>query len=117
MKEERLRVLKMLEEGKISVEEAAKLLEALEAPQEEPSAEGKAKWLRVRVAGADEQVNVNLPLSLAKLALRFIPKEAKVKMEERGVDLEQILGELSQVKIGKLVEVRDGEDLIEVWID
>ena len=117
MKEERLRILKMLEEGKISVEEAAKLLEALEAPQEEPT-EGKAKWLRVKIATEEgEKVNVNLPLSLAKFAMRFIPQEAKAKMEEKGVNLDQILGELTEVKIGKLVEVVDGDNRGEVWIE
>lgn len=114
--EERLRILKMLEEGKVSAEEAAKLLEALEVP-EEPS-EGKAKWFRVRITSEEGQkVNVNLPLSLAKLAVRFIPREAKLKMEEKGVDLDRILGELTEVKIGKLVEVADGENRVEVWIE
>jgi polyhydroxyalkanoate synthesis regulator phasin len=53
--EERLKILKMIQEGKITAEEGAKLLKALSAssqkPKRQPSARttGAARWLRVRV--------------------------------------------------------------------
>ena len=50
--EERLKILKMIEEGKVSAEEGAKLLAALASAKTSAggglSASG-AKWLRVRV--------------------------------------------------------------------
>ena len=119
MNEERMRILKMLEEEKISVEEATKLIEAVEAPQEAKIVpQGKPKWLRVRVQdGEDEKVSVNLPLSLARVALKFIPQQARGQMEEQGIDIDAILNEVTETKIGKLVEVQDGDEHVEVWIE
>ena len=120
MSEERMRILKMLEEGKVSVNEATELIKAVEASQAEETmpAEGTPKWLKIRVSSGDsEKVNVNLPLSLARVALKFIPQQAKGQMEEQGVDIDALLGEVTETKIGKLVEVEDGEDHVSIWIE
>ena len=120
MNEERMRILKMLEEGKISVEEATKLIEAVEAPPQETEIvpQGKPKWLKVHVTDGDsEKVNVNLPLSLARVALKFIPQHARVHMEEHEIDIEELLSTITETKIGKLVEVQDGDEHVEVWIE
>ena len=52
--EERMKILKMIQEGKISADEGAKLLKALSASSEKPKRSsklsgGQARWLRVRV--------------------------------------------------------------------
>ena len=120
MNEERMRILKMLEEGKISVDEATELIKAMETSQTQEIAplEGKPKWLRIRVdSGDSEKVNVNLPLSLARVALKFIPQQAKGQMEEQGVDMDALLSEITEIKIGKLVEVEDGDDHVSIWIE
>ena len=120
MNEERMRILNMLEEGKISVDEATKLIEAVEAPQQETEIvpQGKPKWLKVRVEdGEDEKVSVNLPLSLARVALKFIPEHARGRMEAQGIDIDALLNEVTETKIGKLVEVQDGDEHVEVWIE
>jgi len=120
MNEERMRILKMLQEGKITVDEATELIKAMEASQSEESilAEGKPKWLKVRVSSGDsEKVSVNLPLSLARVALKFIPQQAKGQMEEQGIDIDALLSAVTETKIGKLVEVEDGEDHVSVWIE
>ena len=50
MSEERMQILKMLEEGKISAKEAAELLGAVEKPAGKASAEAvRGRWLRVLV--------------------------------------------------------------------
>ena len=82
MSDERLQVLKMLEEGKISAEEAAQLLEALKA-SEAASSNGdsqvqavrqtptKARWLRIEVKERNgDRVHIRLPLVVVKAALR-----------------------------------------------
>ena len=119
MNEERIRILKMLEEGKISVEEATQLIEAVETPREtEITPQGKPKWLKVRVQdGEDEKVSVNLPLSLARVALKFIPQQARGQMEAQGIDIDALLSAVTETKIGKLVEVQDGDEHVEVWIE
>lgn len=139
MNEEKLRILQMIQEGKISAAEGLELLEALEeSPDEtgEPASAGKARFFRVRVYGEKApKVNVNIPLGLIKAAsklanfgISFIPEEARRKMEEKGIDISRIdLAELlAQIDQGlvdeKLVDVdiddpEEGKMRVEVYVD
>ena len=83
--EERIKILQMVQEGKISAEDAAQLLEALEETARadasgvtvppEPTALGrKPRWFRVRVTDTDSgkpRVNVRLPLSMVSIGLKM----------------------------------------------
>ena len=63
------RILQMVKDGVIEVEEGLKLLEALGEPVEETTKykNSQAKMLRVKVDSADgDVVRVNVPLSLVK---------------------------------------------------
>ncbi|WP_018465222.1 SHOCT-like domain-containing protein [Calidithermus timidus] len=115
--EDKRRIMDMVKEGKISVEEAVRLLEAIE-PQATsprtpgtvavavPPAKGIAKMLRISVSGEGIKVNVNLPVSLAKFAASFIPPEAKQAMSAQGIDLAGILDMLKgDLPEGRLVDV------------
>ncbi|MYJ77391.1 MAG: DUF2089 domain-containing protein, partial [Caldilineaceae bacterium SB0670_bin_27] len=74
--EERMRVLKMIEEGKISAKEGARLLGALGKSDEqarrqrgtaEAGAEGGGRWLRLRVSdtrSGKTRVNLTIPIGL-----------------------------------------------------
>ncbi len=110
--EERMKILKMLEEGKIKAGEAARLLEAVAEGAAEPTAgaaRGRGKTLHIRVfRGGSERpnVNVNVPLSLAKWALKFVPEHAKARVGEKEVDLDE-LGTLLDEGVGELVTVED----------
>lgn len=112
--EETRRILKMVEEGTITAEDAAKLLDALEASEGEAKAEAparKPRWLRVRVyEGGKERpsVNVNIPISLIglvqKLGGRFLPDDAMGSFK-------QLLDEIAaNPEAGKIVEIADHED-------
>lgn len=121
MSEERKRILSMLAEGKISTDEAEELLRALTVDKDKNvTARKDAKFLRVRVieAGGKTKVNVNVPLSLAKIALKFIPDDAKEQMASKSIDLDEIIKEIQNgAPAGKIVEVDDGQDRVEVYID
>ena len=82
MDEERKRILKMLEDGKISAAEAEKLLDALSRTETRPSERDlKRKWLHVVVEkDGQRNVNVKVPLSLLRFGFRFAPFAAKMKM-------------------------------------
>jgi len=83
MSDERLQILKMLEEGKITAEEASQLLEALKSPQapsasdapqeqEVRQAPAKARWMRIEVQERNgDRVHIKLPLVVVKAALRM----------------------------------------------
>jgi hypothetical protein len=79
--EERLRILKMVEDGKISAEDAAKLLAALAEsrkppppPSPPPGASGEARWFRVRVTATRTgraKINANVPTGLVYVGIRI----------------------------------------------
>ena len=122
--EERMKVLKMIQDGKISTDEGAKLLKALSAKSEKPrraktlsSTEG---LLRVRVTdmkSGKTKVNVNLPLRLVdaglNIAARFTPD---MEMDELGGAITEAIAENMVGKIVDVVDEEDGEH-VEVFIE
>ena len=128
MKEERKKVLDMLEQGKVSPEEAAKLLGCLEENEEKQSVRAQAdavrmkgKKLRVEVNGFVEggkkiNVNVSVPLVLARYADNIlnncVPKEVNEELKGKGIDL-------SALNIGQVVDMFESleEDIVNVDMD
>jgi len=122
--EERMRVLKMIEEGKISAEEGAKLLAALSESRKTPSitlgtAVGEARWFRVRVtdlATGKAKVNVNIPMGLVnvgiKMGARFAPNLETEQMEA-------LAEALKSGATGKIIDVTDEEsgEHVEVLVE
>ncbi len=106
MSAERRKVLEMLAAGKITSEDAERLLEKLEkqttdqrlAPQEglKSAPSGKLKFLRVVVDSSDgDKVNIRVPLGLVRTGIKLstmLPAEASQKLAERGIDLAQLSG-------------------------
>jgi len=92
MNEERKRILEMLSEGKISTEEAERLLSALSQRSESNQGvvKNEPRYLRVMVEPGvgsknKDRVNVRIPIKLIRAGLRlasFIPKDAQVKVNE-----------------------------------
>ena len=113
---ERMQILNMLSEGKITVEEANQLLRAIDEPASEETRE-KPRWLRVRVSeGGIEKVKVNIPLALARMALSLIPSSAMVQINDKGIVLNQLLNE-ELPATGKIVDIQDGDDSVEVYVE
>ena len=120
MQEERMRILQMLIEGKITVDESLKLLEALEpeaAGEPEPAVQTRAKWLRIRITerGKDKpKVMVTLPVGLVDWALRTGSKFASLggaDLGEMGIDLNQLRAALVYGGMkGKIIDVMDDEE-------
>jgi hypothetical protein len=130
--DEKLKILKMVEEGKISSDEAHKLLEALEAKPIENKAKGK--WLKVRVfENGAQKVNVRIPLKLIRILAKAggkinisLPDEAQEKLAEKGIALEnikdieklnEIIGELEREAPFELVNVDEGDKKVYVVIE
>lgn len=111
MTDERLQILRMVEEGKVSAEEAAKLMGALgdNKTSARPVARRTNKVIRIHVREGDKtKVNVNVPLELARIAVKFIPMKA---LREHGVseqlDIEEVLRLLDEGLEGKIVDIQD----------
>lgn len=140
MSEEKLRILQMLQEGKINANEGLELLKALDETEPnaaKPTSQLSNRFLRVRInndAGSTK-VNVNIPLSLLKVVTKFanigmnyIPESARQEMLQKGIDLSQINAEdiLKMVEEGltdgKLVDIdvddpEHGQVKVEVYVD
>jgi hypothetical protein len=123
--EERMKILKMIEDGKISAEDGAKLLAALSDsrkpgnPPAAPPSGGDARWFRVRVtdlATGKTKVNVNIPMGLVnvgiKMGARFAPGLNSQQMEA-------IAEALKTGAVGKIVEATDEEDgeRVEIFVE
>ncbi|MEA3311380.1 MAG: hypothetical protein U9Q76_04085 [candidate division WOR-3 bacterium] len=98
-----LRILRMVSESKITAEEAEKLLEAIEGacPQ--------AREITILVFEKEKEkpnVRINLPLSLARFAMNFVPASVLAKQE---IPADTILKALDEAQPGKVFEVKDEE--------
>jgi hypothetical protein len=125
--EERVKILQLIQDGKISASQGVQLLEALQDPLRnraesasgQPKATQVARWFRVSVTDTDTgkvRVNVRLPVNLitagVKMGARFSP-------EVEGLDMEQLMTLIKAGEIGKIVDVvdeKDGEH-VEVFLE
>jgi len=129
--DERLRILRMVEEGKISAAEGISLLEALEQGRKQarnpsrpaPNAGDTGvspRWLRVRVTDlytGRSKATVNIPFGLMDWGLRI---GAQFAPEMAGYDLQELTRVLSEEGVdGKIVDVVDDEDgeHVEIYVD
>lgn len=140
MNEEKLRILEMIREGTVSPQEGLDLINALEATEtsittresspeafdpgrqdeepegEEPGKSKKPRWLYIKVDDQEsgKKVSIRVPITLAKFAGKFIPKDAKNEMKEQGIDLDLsgLMEQLEKEGQQDLVEVMDGEKKI-----
>ena len=128
--EERLKVLHMIQEGKVSAEEGLKLLESLgeskakgaarAALPEKPALPSQgARWFRVRVTDTNTgrvRVNIRLPITVVttgfKLGARFSP-------EVEGLDMTTLMDSIRAGETGQIVDVFDEQDgeHVEVFLE
>jgi polyhydroxyalkanoate synthesis regulator phasin len=123
MNEQHRQVLQMLAEGKITADEAERLIDALERQQPEspagaaPRSKPRPKYLRVLVedtSGGDvpTRVNVRVPLQLLRAGVRLtslIPPRAltriNTELDKSGVPID--LTELKPQQLEELIEQLD----------
>ena len=122
--EERMKILKMIEEGKLSAEEGTRLLSALSSGSRLVSSSGGlaasgAKTLRVRVTDVNtgrSKATVQIPIALIdagmKIGAHFAP-------EIDGVDMSQLMEALRAGTTGKIIDVVDDEDgeHVEIFVE
>lgn len=118
--EERIKILKMIDEGKITAEEGARLLAALGESRKTPpprkgfaarsftsSSGAPARWLRVRVtdmATGKAKASVNLPLGLVDFGLNIASQYAP------GIAFDELVEAINAGAQGKIIDVYDEED-------
>jgi hypothetical protein len=126
--EERLKILRMIQEGKITAEEGIQLMQALEtgkapAPKipaipAQPIARS-ARYLRVRVTDTNTgkvRVNIRLPISVVNAGIKM---GARFSPEIEGIEISQLLEYIHSGETGQVLDVFDEEDgeHVEVFIE
>jgi hypothetical protein len=123
--EERMQILKMIEEGKITAEEGAKLLAALaagskpDASRREAGGSAGPRQFRVRVtdlATGRNKVNINIPMGLVNVGLKM---GARFAPEVEGINFDEVMAAIKSGSQGKVVDVVDEEDgeRVEIYVE
>jgi hypothetical protein len=122
-----MKILKMIEEGKLSAEEGTKLLSALSSsrsptpprPSGMPGMPGGPRWLRIRVTDVRtgrSKASVQIPLALVdagmKIGAHFAP-------EVEGVNMSNVMEAVRSGVTGKIIDVTDEEDgeHVEIYVE
>jgi hypothetical protein len=130
--EEGKQVLQLLADGKIDVEQAYRLLRALgdvdeksrqlrepPTPPLPPAGPGaRGRILRIRVTEDGEQkVNVAIPLAIARIGKMKLASSGLVRghLGKFGIDLDEMLKNVDFP--GKIVDIADDEDRVEIFVE
>lgn len=127
MKEDVLRVIKMIEEGKIDSEKGAELIEALNGPKVEEKTMiptrnvnfNDERMLKVKVVSAErDNVNVQLPVKFIKGVIAACGKMPLNVQGMEGIDMQLLLQAMDSGLTGKIVDVKSANgDTVEVVIE
>jgi hypothetical protein len=141
MSDEKKRILEMLAAGKVTVDEAERLLKALDeiSPPDEVSGKSdeagsvrrKPRYLCVKVdSGGDDKIDVRIPLGLVRAGIKLgsvMPEKARAKMNAtlsdqgidfdldnlKGKDVEEVLGCLCDANI----DIKGDKETIRIYCE
>jgi hypothetical protein len=124
--EERLKILQMISEGKISASEGSKLLEALNDATKSIKPDTRfipdsrcARFLHVRVTDTQSgktRVNVHLPVGVINAGIKV---GARFSPEIEGINKQQLMQMVNAGECGQVADVVDEEDHehVEVFLE
>lgn len=119
LKEERRRILEMVQDGRITADEAVRLLDALRAQAEDAQKRRrKPRWVRIRVTDTDSErvrVNLTLPVGVVRAGLRAGGSIAGME----GLDMSTLEDMLNRGETGYILDMQDVEDgeHVEIFIE
>jgi hypothetical protein len=125
---ERLKIMKMVQDGKITAEEGIELLDMLSekgqkgknpSPDSDTTPKSAPQWFRVVVTDATTgrtRVNVRLPVSLVNAGMKM---GAKFSPQVDGLDQGTLSELIKSGATGKVIDVYDDDDgeHVEVFIE
>ncbi len=127
MREDLVKVLTMLSEGKLNVEKSAELIDAMYKKEEKAiqivEKNYDRRMLRIKVDSSDgDKVNVNLPIAVITSVLKATGKLPIKNVDMEGIDfevlIETIIAALDNEMIGEIVTVDSSDgDIVRVVIE
>ena len=129
--DERLRILRMVQDGIISAEEGVNLIDALEDSDllntnkkarrdNYPSSKGVgSRWLRICITDQETgkvRANIRLPLNVVKAGAKL---GARFSHEVEGLDMNTIMDYIRSGATGRIYSVVDqgDEEIVEVFLE
>ncbi len=67
--------------------------------------------------GGESKVNVRIPLSLARTAGKFIPRQAQSYFGKYDINLQEFLDGAAEAEGGTLLEVKDGDSKVLISVE
>lgn len=132
--EEGKQVLRLLAEGTIDAEQAYRLLRAIGDVEDASSARRgpppppppphaghpgpRGRILRIRVTeGGAQKVNVAIPLAIARIGKMKLGASGLVRghLSKFGIDLDELLRSVDNP--GRIVDIADDEDRVEIFVE
>jgi len=116
--EERLKILEMIREGKLSADEGTRLLLALQG-ERKPAGGAEPHWMRIKVTDlktGGNKVSVNLPMGLVRVGIRmgarFIPDDVNINYDN-------LLIAIRSGSLGKVIDIEDRNEneRVEIWLE
>lgn len=140
MNEERMKILKMLEEGKITAEQAQNLMSALDESDSRPSStthavstKKLAQFLRIQVepkSGEGDSVNIRVPFQILRSGVKLaslMPEKHQASvshaLREKGIDFDfskakaEGLDELIEQLSGITVDVDGRNETVRIFCE
>ncbi|ACI18382.1 LiaI-LiaF-like domain-containing protein [Dictyoglomus thermophilum] len=114
MREERYKILKLVEEGRIRADEAEELIKKLEEVSKK-----EKRYLRVNVVEKERNiVNITVPLSFLSWGLKFASTYAGKYGEKIEISPEEIKNLINDPDFkGRIVDINDVDDNVQVVIE
>ena len=131
MNEEKMRVLKMIQEGKLTPEEGMQLLDVLDEgtpadgtprparAEKAPARVEGGRWFHVRVTDLDTgkvRTNVRVPIGIVSMGMKM---GARFAPQVEGLEFDKLAEWIADGVTGQIVDVTDDEDgeHVEVYIE
>ena len=120
-KDERDRILQMIETGQVTAEQAAQLLDALETEHDRPPERTRGRTLRVRATSLNARMQkvhmtATLPVSVIKASLRL---GARLIPQLSNSTLEDLLRTIENGATGRVLDLQDMEkgERLEIFVE
>lgn len=125
MNEEFMRILKMVEEGKLNADKAKELIDALEQPSQEiiTVKDYDNKMLRVNIESHEgDEVKLKLPVKVIKTIIKATGKLPMMSTNVDGVNMDELMdiisSSLDSSVMGEILNINSADgDMVKVLVE
>ena len=125
MNEEVMRILKMVEEGKLNADKAKELIDALEQPSQEVITvkDYDNKMLRVNIESHEgDEVKLKLPVKVIKTIIKATGKLPIMSTNMDGVNMDELMdiisSSLDSSVMGEILNINSAEgDIVKILVE